>query len=127
MLVRQMTERDRNFVAPTWARSARYGLRTVASFRLVNRMLTLPDLVVLCLATDERTVHAWIAGQRDTMHFGYTAPELRRHGFARRLVREMFGDHGPALLTHDAPKRLVPRARLNPYQLADLICEREAA
>lgn len=127
MIVRAMTTLDRNFVAPTWAHGARYGLRTAASFRLVNRILVLPEVRVLCLATDERTVHAWIAGQGDTMHFGYTAPELRRNGFARRLVREMFGEHGPVLLTHDAPKRLTPRARLNPYQLAGLICEREAA
>lgn len=125
--VRLMTTRDRAFVAPTWARSSRYGLRTSASFALVNSLLAMPSVRVLCIASDERTVHAWVAGSGDALHYAYTAPELRENGFARRLVLEMFGAKGPLVLTHDAPRRLAPRARLNPYQLAGLMSEREAA
>ncbi len=112
-----MTERDRNFVASTWIKSSRYGFATPRegriAYHIVNALLeTAPR--VLCIATDERTVHAWAAGHGDVLHFAYVAPELRCNGMARLLLREMFGERGPALLSHDAPKRLAPRAHFNP-------------
>lgn len=127
---REMTERDRNFVAPTWIKSARYGFATPRderiAYRIVNALLARAPRVV-CIATDERTVHAWAAGHEDVLHFVYVAPELRRQGFARMLINQMFGERGPALLSHDAPKRLAPRAHFNPYLVAGLLCDREAA
>ena len=51
----------------------------------------------------------------------------RQGGFARILVARMFGGSGPAVLTHEAPKHLAPRARLNPYLLASQLSELEAA
>lgn len=129
--MREMTERDRNFVAPTWIKSARYGFAAPregrVAYRIVNALLERTPRV-LCIATDERTVHAWAAGHGDVLHFVYVAPELRRQGLARFLLREMFGERGPSLATHDAPKRLAPRAHFNPYLLAGIFCEsREAA
>ncbi len=127
---REMTPRDRHFVSATWARAARYGFAAPRegrlSFRIVDALLERSPRV-LCIATDERTVHAWAAGHGDVLHFVYCAPELRRQGLARFLLREMFGAKGPALVTHDTPKRLAPRAYLNPYLLAGIFCEREAA
>lgn len=121
-----MTSSDRRFVVPTWASSARYGMSRALSFRLVDALLC-HRTRVLCIATDERTVHAWCAGHDDVMHYAYVAPELRRQGFARILVTRMFGGAGPAVLTHEAPKHLAPRARLNPYLLASQLSELEAA
>lgn len=127
---REMSLRDRNFVAPTWIKSARYGFATPRGtrieYRIVNALLERAPRV-LCIATDERTVHAWAAGHDDVLHFVYVAPELRRQGFARLLIRQMFGERGPSLLSHDAPKRLAPRAHFNPYLVAGLLCDREAA
>lgn len=122
---REMTERDRPFVAATWARSSRYGFASPRDarlpFRIVDALLQRSPRV-LCVASDERTVHAWAAGHGDVLHFVYTAPELRRQGLARFLLREMFGAKGPGLLTHDAPRRLAPRAYLNPYLIAGIFC-----
>lgn len=127
---REMTDRDRNFVAPTWIKSARYAFATPRegriAYRIVNALLERSPRV-LCIATDERTVHAWVAGHDDVLHFVYVAPELRRQGFARLLLTQMFGERGPSLLSHEAPKRLVPRAHFNPYLIAGLLCDREAA
>jgi GNAT superfamily N-acetyltransferase len=109
-----MTAHDRGFVVPTWVDSSDYRLPKAARYALVDRLLA-RGTRVLCIATDERTVHAWVAGEGATMHYAYTAPELRKGGFARLLVAKMFGDRGPEAHTHWAPKSLVRRARLNPY------------
>lgn len=130
---RLMTPRDRRFVVPTWAESARYGrflprqTATQATYRIIDALLD-SGARVLCIATDERTVHAWCAGDGDTLHFVYVAPELRRNGLARHMLREMFGERGPLLASHEAPKRLAPRAQWNPYILAGALAgERKAA
>lgn len=117
---RDMTITDRRFVVATWARSARYGLRVPERFRLVDRILD-DGARVLVMATDERTVHAWLACDVDIMHYVYVAPELRRNGLASALINEAFGSEGPAFITHP-PYFLAPRCfaktKLNPYLLA---------
>lgn len=125
---RDMTERDRAFVASTWANAARYcgGIpkeaRTGLSYRTVNALLARGPRV-LCIATDERTVHAWAAGKDGALLFAYTAPELRRNGFARYLIRALFGARGPSIIAHDAPDGLVPGAHYNPHLLALMLSE----
>lgn len=120
-LVREMTPRDRRFVVPTWARSARYGMSIPDQFRIVDRVLE--SARVLVIASDEITVHAWLSMSCHRLddrilHYLYVAPELRRQGLARGLLALAFGDQGPLLTTHEIPYRLAPRARLNPYLLA---------
>lgn len=131
--IREMTARDRGFVAATWMRAARYGFAVSReerlAFRIVNALLERAPRV-LCIATDERTVHAWAAGQESTLHFVYVAPELRRQGLARLLLRDMFGEAGPSLCSHEMPRKLCPRAHFNPYIVAGALCgesRREAA
>lgn len=123
--MREMTSSDRRFVVPTWARAASYGVELARRFDLVDALLTRSR--VLCIATDERTVHAWCSGLGDVLHFVYVAPELRRGGLARMLLAEMFGAAGPRVVTHETPRGLAPRAKLNPYLLASQLAEREAS
>lgn len=125
---REMTARDRRFVVDMWAHDARYAsglprpVRLGHCYRVVDAIMATGPRV-LCIATDERTVHAWAAGHGDTLLFAYTAPELRRQGMASLLLREMFGLKGPALLAHAAPKGLAPRAHYNPHAVSLLLSE----
>jgi hypothetical protein len=115
---REMTALDRRFVVPTWARSAQYGLSMPEQFRIVDRTLD-AGARVLVMATDERTVHAWLAYDDDVMHYVYVPPELRGNGLARALTAKAFGERGPAFITHTTTMfGMVPRARFNPYLLA---------
>jgi hypothetical protein len=120
MPTREMTPTDRRFVVPTWARSARYGISVPEQFRLVDRVID-GGASVLVMATDERTVHAWIAYDDDVMHYAYVAPELRGMKLASSLIALAFDNKGPASITH-APyflaSRQLAKTKFNPYLLA---------
>lgn len=115
MITRPMTARDRRYVVPTWAHSSRYDdLRLSERFDLVDRILDAGARVV-CLATDERTVHAWACGDGETLHYVYVPPELRGHGLARRCITELFGRHPDRInVTHEWP-RASSRFRYTPH------------
>lgn len=125
---REMTASDRAFVASTWVNASRYcggierSRRSKATNLLVDRVLATSPRV-LCVATDERTVHAWAAASGDILLFAYTAPELRRKGFARHLMRELFGSTGPKITAHECPSGLAPNAHHNPHSLSLVLAE----
>jgi GNAT superfamily N-acetyltransferase len=92
----------RAYVACTWARGQRYGLRTREAFRFVNRVIE-GGADIVCLANDE-TVHAWAASGPDVLHYVYVPPELRRKGFARRLITSLLGEYPERInVTHRWP------------------------
>ncbi len=117
--MRLMTARDRRFVVPTWAESARgYGMRKSERFDLVDRLLDGGSVGVVVLATDERTVHAWAAGEIGVLHYVYVAPELRGNGFARQAITEVLGDYPEHInVTHPWP-RASSRFRYRPHLIA---------
>jgi len=108
-----MQPEHRAFVVCTWAKSASYGLRRPATFRLVDRVLDDSGARVVCIAHG-RTVHAWACGDGDVLHYAYTAPELdpttgvsllRGRGLARRLITELFGEYPEHITTsHEWPR-----------------------
>lgn len=109
-----MTARDRRYVVPTWAQSSHYdGLPKAARFRLVDRVLD-DGARVVCLATDERTVHAWAAGAVDVLHYVYVPPELRGEGLARRAISALLGSYPERItVTHPWPRRRVNGRQLS--------------
>jgi hypothetical protein len=117
MLSREMTARDRRFVVPTWARSARYdGMRMPERFKLVDRILA-SDVRVLVLASDDITVHAWACGGHDVLHFAYCPPELRGCGFARDAITRLFGHYPDRIdCSHKWPREST-RFRYRPHLL----------
>lgn len=116
IVARAMTDADRPFVACTWARGSRYGLRTREAFRFVNRLLDSETTRVVVLATDS-TVHAWAAGCEDALHYAYVPPELRRCGLARRAITELLGSYPDRIdVTHRWPFAS-PRFRHSPHLL----------
>ncbi len=112
-----MSNRDRRYVVPTWAQSARYdGLRKRARFALVDRMLD-EGTPVVCLASDELTVHAWACGVAGTLHYVYVPPELRGNGLARRVITAAVGGYPEHInVTHEWP-RASSRFRYTPHLL----------
>ena len=116
MTPREMTERDRRYVVPTWANSSRYDdLTRSERFRLVDRILDTGARVV-CLATDERTVHAWACASGETLHYVYVPPELRGEGLARRCITLVLGDYPEHInVTHVWP-RASKRFRYTPHR-----------
>ena len=126
MNLRSMTASDRRFVVATWARSARYRLSLPEQFRIVDQLLA-RGVRVTCLVTGEGTVHAWLAAEGDVLHYVYSAPELRRNGFAKRLMLDAFGTGGPVFSSHPLPPWLARRATYSPYMLASAMLAREAA
>ncbi len=117
MIARPMTPRDRRYVVPTWAQSARYdGMRKRCRFALVDRLLD-EGAKVVCLATDELTVHAWAAGDGDVLHYVYVPPELRGQGLARRVITAVLGAYPEHItITHEWP-RASSRFRYSPHLL----------
>lgn len=115
--MRPMSPRDRRYVVPTWAQSARYdGLRKRARFSLVDRMLD-EGAPVVCLASDELTVHAWACGESATLHYVYVPPELRGNGLARRVISALLGSYAERInVTHEWP-RASARFRYTPHLL----------
>ena len=121
-----MTETDRRYCVPVWARAARYRLSLPEQFRIVDRLIE-RGVKVTCLVTGERTVHAFLAAEGDVLHFAYTAPELRRNGFAKRLMLDAFGSGGAVFNSHPMPAWLSRRSTYNPYLLAGAMLAAEAA
>ncbi len=120
MLTRPMSPRDRRYVVPTWAQSARYGLHKRKRFALVDRILDLGTPVV-CLASDELTVHAWACGIAGTLHYVYVPPELRGNGLARRVITAAVGGYPEHInVTHKWPRESA-RFRYAPSLLETLI------
>ncbi len=103
MIVRPMQQTDRPFVACTWARGSRYGLKTREAFQFVNGLLDTAKVVVLA---NGRTVHAWAAGHSsDVLHYVYVPPELRGNGLARQVITELLGSYPDRIyVTHDWPR-----------------------
>ncbi len=104
MIAREMTDKDRRYVVPTWAQSSRYkGLAKHERFALVDRLLD-SGTSVLVLATGT-TVHAWAAGLGDVLHYVYCPPELRGEGLARRAITELIGRYPERIrVTHAWPR-----------------------
>lgn len=123
MTPRIMTIRDRRYVVPTWAEGSRYqGLRKSERFALVDRVLSEIGARVVCLVTNDITVHAWAAGGPDVLHYVYVPPELRGEGLARRVITELFDGYPDHIdVTHPWP-RASTRFRYRPHLL-----HREAA
>jgi GNAT superfamily N-acetyltransferase len=118
-----MAPEHRAFVASTWARGSRYGLRTRDAFRLVNRLLDASPRIVV--AANGMTVHAWACGVADALHYVYVPPELRGHGIARRLITELFGEYPDRIVvTHRWPR---PSSRFTYAPERLLVLERAAA
>lgn len=110
-----MLPRHRAYVASTWARGQRYGLRTREAFRFVNRVLD-SGVDVVCLANDS-TVHAWACAGPDALHYVYVPPELRREGIAKRLITSLLGEYPEHVnITHRWPFES-SRFRFNPHLL----------
>jgi len=87
-----------------------------ARFALVDRVLDAKAHVV-CLATDERTVHAWACGDDDTLHYVYVPPDLRGVGLARRAITALFGRYPDRVnVTHPWPRES-SRFRYTPHLL----------
>lgn len=91
-MIREMTPADRRFVVPTWVHSSSYGLAKRDRFRLVDRILDGGERVVV-LGSASGAVHAWACGRAGLLHYAYTAPEVRGHGFARKLITEILGEY----------------------------------
>lgn len=119
MITRPMSPRDRRYVVPTWAQSSRYdGMRKSARFDLVDRIID-GGAPVVCLASDELTVHAWACGEGETLHYVYVPPELRGggNGFARRIISALLGHYPDRVnITHEWP-RASSRFRYTPHLL----------
>jgi len=117
VIAREMTERDRRYVVPTWGHGSRYdGMAKRDRFALIDRILD-GGARVVCLATDERTVHAWACGDADVLHYVYVPPELRGEGLARRAITALMGDYPERIhVTHEWP-RASRRFRFAPYRL----------
>ncbi len=98
-----MQPSDRAYIASTWARGSRYGLRTREAFRFVNHLLDIANVVVLA---NGRTVHAWAAGNSsDVLHYVYVPPELRGNGLAKHAITELLGDYPERIyVTHPWPR-----------------------
>lgn len=98
-----MAPEHRAFVASTWARGQRYGLRTRQAFRFVNHVLDTGVSVVVI--ANGPTVHAWACGEdENTLHYAYVPPGLRREGFAHRLLDALFGAYPEHInVTHPWP------------------------
>ncbi|HYE92348.1 MAG TPA: hypothetical protein VEA38_15065 [Terriglobales bacterium] len=128
--VRQATADDRRFIVPTWVRSfADYapkqgcGSRAKvlrAHWRIVDAILDNPETrtMVLCSEDSERTLHAWASGTADALHYVYVPPELRGHGFARRVITATLGAYPTALAVSHPWPRKSPRYRWDPIELA---------
>ncbi len=109
-----MTVGDRPYVASTWARGSRYGLRTGDAFRLVNRALDVSDVLVLA---NNKTVHAWACGEAGLLHYVYVPPELRGHGLARDAITQLLGEYPEHVnVTHPWPRESA-RFRYTPHLL----------
>ncbi len=110
-----MAPEHRAYVASTWARGSRYGLRTREAFALVNRVLdAAPRVVVLAKG---RFVHAWACASDDSLHYVYVPPELRGHGIARRLIESAMGEYADHItVTHPWPRESA-RFRYAPHLL----------
>ncbi len=119
MMLRAMTPRDRRYVVPTWACSSRYdGLRKRGRFALVDRALD-DGTPVVCLASDDLTVHAWACGESGTLHYVYVPPELRGNGLARRVITAVLGSYPERInTTHEWP-RPSSRFRYTPHLLRE--------
>lgn len=116
MIVREMTPRDRRYVVPTWAQSARYGLSKRDRFRLVDRILD-DGATCIVLATNDVTVHAWACGGHDVLHYVYVPPELRSVGLAKRCITLLFGQYPERIrVTHEWPRESA-RFRYQPHHL----------
>ncbi len=117
MTPRPMSARDRRYVVPTWANSARYrGMRKRHRFSLVDRIIDGGALVVV-LASDELTVHAWAASDGESLHYVYVPPELRGNGLARRIIAATLGGYPDHInVTHEWP-RPSSRFRYTPHLL----------
>lgn len=104
MIAREMTERDRRYVVPTWAQSSHYdGHDKRGRFALVDRIID-EGARVVCLAAGT-TVHAWAAGEAGALHYVYVPPELRNKGIARRAVSALFGSYPERIrITHPWPR-----------------------
>lgn len=98
-----MRPEHRAYVASTWARGSKYGLRTREAFRFVNRVLDSAP-TVLVFATGP-TVHAWACADGDTLHYAYVCPDMRGFGLARRLITALLGEYPEHVnVTHRWPR-----------------------
>ena len=97
-MIRAWRPEDRRFVVPTWARSWHRSPKR-RDYESIDRILNEPSTRVLVLASDaaSRTIHAWVAGTTDALHYVYVPMELRGNGVARDLITKLLGGYPDAI------------------------------
>ena len=123
--VRWLEESDRAFVASTWINSYKEISSLAPSVvkkhpAIVDMILDgAGDVFVLCSKDREKVLHGFVAGSaRKHLHYVFVAKDLRKRGFARRLVISMLDGYRDSIeCSHESP---IKRFVYNPFLLAEL-------
>lgn len=123
--IRWLEQGDRGFVASTWINSYKEVSSLAPSILskhpvIVDTILDgAGDVFVLCSKEKEKVLHGFVAGSaRKHLHYVFIAKDLRRRGFARRLVTALLDSYkDPIECSHESP---IKRFLYNPFLLAEL-------
>lgn len=123
LALRRSDDGDRAFIASTWVTSYRGAAGVSRDVyqseqpRLVDRLLREHGALIVCSERRPSTIHAWACIDGATLHYAYTARELRRHGLLRALIVAALGEYPARVeVTHRLPFGSA-RFVVNPYRL----------